>query len=483
MNTDDWLNVDDILRTTDWPQQETDKMTDVHWLTETIIDPIHGEIVVDWPYRDIIKTAEFNRLKYILQLGCNDKVFSGATHSRFEHSVGTFYTADALLESLQRNQPGELWLEHGDIKCIKTAALCHDLGHGPFSHTFDNSFMQIRFPELNFCHEQASVDLFEYMIDKHNIDGYEKNEVNLICSLILGSFRDSNSNCFTQSSSYEYETTEKDEYKGWIYEVVNNKRNSMDVDKYDYLARDAYHIGMDGYGFDYRILTENARVLNNQICYPLSIQKEVYGLFSSRYNLFRDVYLNPVSQAAEEMVCDILLQSNNVFHFEEIVWDLDKYAQLTDNIIEEIRCTDNCSLTVAHNLIDRFNSGDLYTHVCRKSFTKEKKYAFAKLTPETIANFSDGELVAEDIRTRTNQLNFGMGEANPIDNVEFYDSDCNGNIEIVEDRSLVQTWKPPIKYLLEVFATTRQKKDLIWKAVDNALKELTGTTLNSEEEF
>ena len=135
---------------------------------------------------EIIHTPEFKRLKNIKQLGPTWMNIPDASHSRFEHCIGTYNVARDLIEILKFNQGNEIEFDHFYTRNVMTAALSHDLGHGPFSHTFDNNFMQKRFPELNWCHEKCSVDLFEYMIDRNNIELYEKEDIQMVQDLIIG---------------------------------------------------------------------------------------------------------------------------------------------------------------------------------------------------------------------------------------------------------------------------------------------------------
>ncbi|XDV16830.1 hypothetical protein PO909_016361 [Leuciscus waleckii] len=103
-------------------------------------DPIHGQIEMHPLLVKIIDTPQFQRLRHIKQLGTKYLVFPGATHTRFEHSIGVAYLAECLLRSLHDNQP-KLNITKQDFLCVQIAALCHDMGHGPFSHLFDGMFI------------------------------------------------------------------------------------------------------------------------------------------------------------------------------------------------------------------------------------------------------------------------------------------------------------------------------------------------------
>lgn len=124
-------------------------------------DPVHGHISLDSLVLQIIDTPQFQRLRFLKQLGSAYYVFPGASHNRFEHSIGVCHLAHEMILSIRAKQP-ELNITDSDVKCIKLAALCHDLGHGPFSHIFDNEFMRQTCPNGDFTHEKAS----EYMLDQ-----------------------------------------------------------------------------------------------------------------------------------------------------------------------------------------------------------------------------------------------------------------------------------------------------------------------------
>ena len=117
-----------------------------------IRDPIHGFITVSEWERDIINHPVFQRLRRIRQLGLTDMVYPGATHTRFEHSLGVMHLADRAYEILtsKRRYVERLESEHHykeagikrDRCLIRLAALLHDVGHGPFSHVAESLFQE-----------------------------------------------------------------------------------------------------------------------------------------------------------------------------------------------------------------------------------------------------------------------------------------------------------------------------------------------------
>uniref|UniRef100_A0A667ZFZ6 HD/PDEase domain-containing protein n=1 Tax=Myripristis murdjan TaxID=586833 RepID=A0A667ZFZ6_9TELE len=103
-------------------------------------DPIHGHMEIHPLLVKFIDTPQFQRLRNIKQLGAAYYVYPGASHNRFEHSIGVAYLAGQFLQALRDRQPN-LGITDEDILCVQIAGLCHDLGHGPFSHLFDGKFI------------------------------------------------------------------------------------------------------------------------------------------------------------------------------------------------------------------------------------------------------------------------------------------------------------------------------------------------------
>ena len=138
-------------------------------------DPIHNHISFEGLALKIIDTPEFQRLHSLKQLGTCDYVFRGATHTRFEHSLGVAYLAESLVKRLQKNQP-ELTITDIDVICVQVAGLCHDLGHGPFSHVYDGVFIKKMFSDgidgqgKSWRHETGSVMMFRHLLKKNNIN-------------------------------------------------------------------------------------------------------------------------------------------------------------------------------------------------------------------------------------------------------------------------------------------------------------------------
>lgn len=138
-----------------------------------INDPIHGFVIFPNFIRKIVDSKEIQRLMRIRQLSGTNHVFPGANHTRFEHSLGVAALAQRLLNNLVTYHGVDL--SSDDINNCVIAALCHDVGHGPFSHNFESILLKYN----NRDHE----DYTEWIItdselgDIINNLGYDKNSL------------------------------------------------------------------------------------------------------------------------------------------------------------------------------------------------------------------------------------------------------------------------------------------------------------------
>ncbi|KAK1898998.1 Deoxynucleoside triphosphate triphosphohydrolase SAMHD1 [Dissostichus eleginoides] len=208
----------------------------------------------------IIDTPQFQRLRYIKQLGAGYLVYPGASHNRFEHSIGVGYLAGELVKALKEKQP-ELDINKRDILCVQIAGLCHDLGHGPFSHLFDAMFIPKVTPPpgplgekmKTWKHEDASVEMFDHLVDSNEDLQWMMKAYGLNLTKDLEFIKEM---IKPPEAKKKYECRPE---KSFLYEIVNNKRTGIDVDKFDYFARDSYHLGIKN-NFDHGRFIKFARV-------------------------------------------------------------------------------------------------------------------------------------------------------------------------------------------------------------------------------
>ncbi|KIJ65697.1 hypothetical protein HYDPIDRAFT_110844 [Hydnomerulius pinastri MD-312] len=391
--------------------------TDALDVTRRFKDPIHDYIPFGPLVCSVIDTRHFQRLRNIKQLGVSYYVWPGASHNRFEHCLGVAYLARRMAEHLKNSQPS-LGITDAHIQCIELAGLCHDLGHGPWSHVWDNMFIpKVRKGQSDktWKHEDASEMMFDHMVKQYGLDISDE-DVSIIKALISGDTR----RCKLGATM------------PFLFEIVANKRNGIDVDKFDYIARDSNAIGERG-NLSLSRLIHSARVIDNEICYDIKDANQIYELCYTRFSLHKRIYSHKTAKAIEYMIIDALLAAEPVMKIADLVERPDRYLFLTDEVLLRIEMSEDEGMKDAQEIIDRIRSRDLYRLVdfkvfswafiepCKLYITPERLVEAAKTISSTDTNSELAEqLAADHVIVDLNPMHYGMQEKNPLDSVKFY---------------------------------------------------------------
>lgn len=389
-----------------------------------IYDSIHGYIGVSNIAIMIIDTIEFQRLRKLKQLGSCCYVFQNAIHTRYEHSIGTYFLAGKILKCISANTNtidiyqylseihalksyfnttyGEkiFIIDEFIIELIKIAALCHDLGHGPFSHVFDDFFLPYvkKKSSPNDHHEVRSCLLLEKIIksNKKLSKFIGNNEIQFMKNII---------------------NPEK-HHTGFIYQIVSNSLNGLDVDKFDYIARDSYVTGIQS-KFNCQRLIDHVRIIDNNICYPEQSIGDIIELYSTRYKLHKTVYTHKSVISAQYMIIEIFKYLDKIINLSDSVNDMDKFCKMTDEYI--LTCTITLlqpfivlpkqqiyAISRAETILTKLNAHQIYPHVI--TYVNDTKLDINR------KQFVSG--VNSDILIYRNTIGFVSGnKKNPLDNI------------------------------------------------------------------
>jgi HD superfamily phosphohydrolase len=305
------------------------------------------------------------------------------------------------------------------------AGLCHDLGHGPFSHVYDGVFVKKMWPKgidssgSKWRHEDGSVRMFNYLLESNKIDiaryGMTERDKLFIEEVIGG----------VKESAREGRPASK----FFLYDIVNNALSGLDVDKLDYFQRDMRMANvklqadfdryvLDGaplscphklsWGFNRCRFIDLARVLPatpihkvddgrrlshgtpssaqyvNMICYPEKMVHEALNAFATRFHMHMLVYTHRSVKCIEFMITDALEAANQhifiegsrtaafpagLYRISECIYDMQALSNLKDSILDIIRYEHKPELKKAKEILKRIDNRDLYVCVGTTAFT------------------------------------------------------------------------------------------------------------------
>ncbi|GFQ05927.1 deoxynucleoside triphosphate triphosphohydrolase samhd1 homolog [Phtheirospermum japonicum] len=334
-----------------------------------------------WQFRILLQMP--NEVKFCLSY----MVYPGAVHSRFEHSVGVYWLASEAINRLKNYQGLELGIDGFDTQTVKLAGLLHDFGHGPFSHMFEREFLPRVLPDMKWSHEEMSLKMIDYVVDEHSID-IDPNGLKKVKELIIAS---------------ESGTSRSSNEKLFLYDIVANGRNGIDVDKFDYIVRDSRACGL-GINFQFQRVLETMRVIDDEICYRAKEYLTIHKLFATRADLHRTVYMHAKVKGIELMLVDAMTKANDVLHISSYI---DEPAQ--------------------------------YWKYCNEfSVPKENLEHFKNVTPQDIIcsqSSSHPTLHEEDIAVSNVKIDLSRGRNNPLQSISFFkDYDSNEKFTINDAR-------------------------------------------------
>ena len=258
-----------------------------------IIDPIHDFIRVYGPELRIIDSPVFQRLRGIRQLSGAHLTYPGAQHTRFEHSLGVMHIASQAGQALKEKGI----LKTDDIENLRVAALLHDIGHGPFSHLFEEILQQRK----KISHEEMGrrIILKTELGDILSKSGYDKK---FITKLAFG-----------------------DSKPQFMNQIISG---ILSADIMDYLLRDGYFTGAEHAKIDHKRITQSLEVHQKKLALESSALYSFESMMHSRHQMFKAVYFHKTVRSAEVMLLESIRLADKELGLTSL--NLDDYVKLTD---------------------------------------------------------------------------------------------------------------------------------------------------------
>jgi len=348
--------------------------------TGEITDPIHKYIRITDLEKKLIDTEVFQRLRKIRQLAGAHLVYPSAQHTRFEHSLGAMHLAGLAAETLL--DKGCITYKE-DVESLRIAALLHDIGHGPFSHLFEEVLSENESKKIN--HEIIGKKIIKetIIIDILRKYGYDGDYV---CKLSFGESK-----------------------KMFYNEII---AGSLSADIMDYLPRDSFFTGAEYGKVDYYRLISSFEVLSNgHLGINKSAINSLESMLISRYQMFKAVYFHKTVRAGEVMLLHSLMSADKQLDFSN--FSIEKYLDYTDEKTIDIIC----SLTgnkFASDLALDYKKRKLFKCVYEK-FLQNKYNAFDKeLAGKQIREFLEGVTESLDIDERFIFIDISRAPSMPL---------------------------------------------------------------------
>lgn len=309
-----------------------------------IRDPIHGSLQFDGDELALIDHRAYQRLRFIKQLGLADLAFPGATHTRFAHGLGVTHVAARMFDTVVRDY--ELTPAERDRlrSTLRLAAMFHDLGHAPLSHTTESFMPPLQRLDLGpwqagpddrrAHHEDYTLkilsgsDLTQLIRRRFSDRGVEPEHV---CALLANRLPAGMSNPFVIAG------------RNWMPVLRQCVSSEVDADRMDYLLRDSYYAGVPYGRYDNDWMVENLTTVERGVDLHLAMQSKASFGFEdyllSRYHMFMSVYFHHVPIGYELMLTRFHEEAAHELRFPS---DIEGYLDCDDMFLQvRLKNSDN----------------------------------------------------------------------------------------------------------------------------------------------
>ena len=283
-----------------------------------IRDPIHGDIKIKKEFVDVIDTPEFQRLRRINHLGTGHLLFPAAEYTRFSHSLGTFHVMKLIINHFEEVF-AELHLEdelgEEEKNLALAAALLHDIGHGPLSHTFETIIKNMTADDNYLEHEEWSKRIITASDSKLKTvleDNFGSHFPNKVAQIISTGYR-------LDKPELLQAGFKRINILNLISSLISSQ---LDADRMDYLLRDSFFTGVEYGEFDLARLIESLRLTvkgdNYYLCVPRKYLSSIEEYLLSRYHMYKDIYTHPFKREMETILVKLFNRAKKLYHHQNL---------------------------------------------------------------------------------------------------------------------------------------------------------------------
>ncbi|MBN2229890.1 MAG: HD domain-containing protein [Candidatus Thorarchaeota archaeon] len=331
-----------------------------------INDPIHDFIGLTDVEAKIINSETYQRLRRIKQLSGGHFVYPSAEHTRFAHCIGVMYLAGRIGRKLL----GEIGLGDEVLQDVRVAGLLHDLGHGPFSHVFEESLIEKR----GWNHE----DVTEWLILESEVGDILENSgisKKRIADLVRGR-----------------RTTKMDSV------VSSIVAGQVDADKMDYLIRDSFYCGVN-YGLvDIHRLIDSLEISkDNQLQFSIAARGALEAFLVARYEMFLNVYYHKTVRSVEVMLVKLINAADNVLQLTSFETP-EEFLLLDDmslvSMVRDIDPSESENAKEAATMMNLLDSRILYKSAFEKVLHTQDRFVSKVLTKRKVRESIEEEIAS-----------------------------------------------------------------------------------------
>lgn len=249
--------------------------------------------------RELIDSPFVQRLRRIHQLAGSYLVYPGATHTRFEHVVGTMHVAGQIAESLAKSSE----MEENLVQEVRLAALLHDVGHGPFSH------------------------MYEEVLSEKEVTSHEDISQRVILETSIRDILEKNG--YSAKKMSRFAVGRQDSKPPFMNEII---AGGLSADMMDYLPRDSYFTGVEYGKVDAQRVIDSLHVANGHLVIDDAALYAFEALLLARYEMFKAVYFHRTVRAAELMLIRSMKLADNTLGLTDLS-EIERYLELTDEVV------------------------------------------------------------------------------------------------------------------------------------------------------